>query len=264
MAFSVDTVSMLGDYACVYLYTITHAGDLDYLTKQNWPLPLYTTTTSFIAILVQSYLAIRYWRFTKNTILVAFLFLLILAEFGGGLSSGLTIALFPALKDRTKVKISGTIWIIIQVAADLIIAMALVREFLKAKSMCDDKKRRINNTLNRLVLLAIQTGSATAAISTVAFVSFLINEQTNICAGIMFCLGRTYVLSMLLNLNIRAHDVFTHGNTDGISSVQFLTIPHSSGTDKSDSKTSAIAENAPSKIEIIATESKSFMTQCVV
>ncbi|KAJ6526739.1 hypothetical protein B0H19DRAFT_1385617 [Mycena capillaripes] len=261
-AFSIDTVSMLGDYACVYLYAITHAGELDYLTKQNWGVPLYIISTNFVAILVQSYLAIRYWRFTNNTILVAFLFLLILATFGGGLSSGLTVVLFPAYKDRTKVRISGTFWIITQVAADLTIAVAFVREFLKANSMSTDKRQGINNKLNRLVALAIQTGSATAAISTAALVAFLINDQTNIPAGFMFSLGRTYVLSMLLNLNIRAQEVVKHCNTNVISSVRFLTIPtpNSSGSDNSNSTTSATAETASSEIEMTAMESKSSKT----
>ncbi|KAJ6526736.1 hypothetical protein B0H19DRAFT_1275586 [Mycena capillaripes] len=101
--------------------------------------------------------------------------------------------------------------------------------------MCDDKKRRINNTLNRLVALAIQTGSAIVVISTAALVSYLIDEQTNISAGIMYSLGRTYVLSM-----------------------------YSSATDKSNSTMSAIAETIPSEIEMTAIESKSFKTQCVV
>ncbi|KAJ6526742.1 hypothetical protein B0H19DRAFT_1275592 [Mycena capillaripes] len=265
-AFSIDTVSMFGDYATVYLYTITHAADLDYLKKQNWGVPLYIISTNFVAILVQSFLAIRYWRFTNNTILVAFLFLLILAAFGGGVASGLTTVLFPAYKDRTKVRVSAIFWVITQVAADLTIAVAFVREFLKTKSMFTEKRRRIKNTLNRRVALAIQTGSATAAISTTALVIFLINDETNIPVGIMYTLGRTYVLSMLLNLNIRAEDNLTHGSTDVMSSVRFLTSPpqQSSGTDKSNSTTGAIAENAPSEIEMTATESKSFMTQCVV
>ncbi|KAF7344626.1 hypothetical protein MSAN_01944900 [Mycena sanguinolenta] len=162
VAFAIDTISAVGDYACVYLYTITHAGDPVYLTKQNWGVPLYIISTSCVAILVQSFLAFRYWRFTHNTIVVCFLFILILAAFGGGLWSGLTIVLFPAFKDRNKVRISGTVWIVTQVSADLIIAVAFVREFLMAKSLFKDQQRRINNVLNRLVSHTIQTGTATA------------------------------------------------------------------------------------------------------
>ncbi|KAJ7730282.1 hypothetical protein B0H14DRAFT_3518119 [Mycena olivaceomarginata] len=168
VAFVIDTVSAMGEYAC---YTVSHAGDLAYLSKQNWGLPLYTIATTCVAILVQSFLVFRYWRFTNNTIFVVLLSVVILVAFGSGLASGLAVLLFPALRDRTKLRVSGTVWIVTQVSADLIIAAALVYEFQKAKSKFSEGWRRIHNTLDRLVLLTIQTGSATAVIAVTAFIT---------------------------------------------------------------------------------------------
>ncbi|KAF7343070.1 hypothetical protein MVEN_01737400 [Mycena venus] len=204
VAFVIDTVSALADYTFVYLCTITHAGDLAYLSKQNWAIPLYIICTSCVAILVQSFLTFRYWRFTNNTLLVVLLFMLILVAFGGTFISGLGVVLFPAYKDRTKVRVAGTVWLVTQVSVDLIIAGAFVYEYQKAKSKFLKGRRRIHDTLNRLVVLTIQTGSATAVIAVVAVITFLINDETNIPTGIMYSVGRVYVLSMLLNLNIRA------------------------------------------------------------
>ncbi|KAJ7348725.1 hypothetical protein DFH08DRAFT_1080025 [Mycena albidolilacea] len=204
VAFVIDTVSVLADYTFVYLCTITHAGDLAYLSKANWAIPLYIICTSCVAILVQSFLAFRYWRLTNNTILVVLLCMLILVAFGGTFISGLGVVLFPAYKDRTKVRVAGTVWLVAQVSVDLIIAGALVYEFQKAKSRFLEDRRRIHDTLNRLVMLTIQTGSATALIAVAAAITFLINDETNIPTGIMYSVGRVYVLSMLLNLNIRA------------------------------------------------------------
>ncbi|KAF7335166.1 hypothetical protein MSAN_02349800 [Mycena sanguinolenta] len=200
---AIDTISAVGDYACVYLYTITHAGDLVYLTEQNWPVPLYAISTTTVAVLVQSFLTFQYWRFTKNAIIVCFIAILILAAFGAGLSTGFIVVLFPAFKDRNKIRISATVWIIIQVSADIIIAGALVREFMKAKSLFKGQQRRVNNVLNRLVLHTIQTGTATAVIAVLALVVFLIDDESNVPVGIMYPIGRVYVLSMLMNLNIR-------------------------------------------------------------
>ncbi|KAF7366355.1 hypothetical protein MSAN_00892000 [Mycena sanguinolenta] len=202
VAFTIDTISVVADYACVYLYTITHAGSLVYLTKQNWAVPLHVISTACVAFLVQSFLAFLYWRFTKNTIIICFLSILILATFGGAVFSGLTVVLFPAFKDRNKVWISGIFYIVIQVSADLIIAGAYVREFMKAKSVFRGQ-RQVNNMLNRLVLHTIQTGTATALIAMLALIVFLIDDKTNIPVGIMYTSGRVYVLSMLINLNIR-------------------------------------------------------------
>ncbi|KAJ6488003.1 hypothetical protein C8R45DRAFT_263098 [Mycena sanguinolenta] len=278
VAFAIDTISAVGDYACVYLYTITHAGDPVYLSKQNWAVPLYLISTSCVAVLVQSFLTLQYWRFTKNTLLVCFLSILILGAFGGGLSSGLTIVLFPAFKDRDKIYSSGTFFIVIQSSADLIIAGAFVWEFMRAKSLFKDQQRRINNVLNRLVLRTIQTGTATAFIAVLSLVVFLINDETNIPVGIMFPLGRVYVLSMLMNLNIRDSVrsknwtsagqqgtlAFAHSTTNIISSVQFrhTSEPQSSnsGTVKSSlptlRSTASISETQSSKIEMVPTDTK--------
>ncbi|KAF7349048.1 hypothetical protein MVEN_01426500 [Mycena venus] len=295
VAFVIDTISALGDYAAVYLYTITHAADPVYLSKQNWAVPLYIISTSCVAILVQSFLAFRCWRFTKNPILVVLLTILILAAFGGGFASGLVIVLFPALKDRMKVRVSGQVWIFTQVAADLIIAGALVYEFRKVKSKFLGGRRQIHNTLHRLVVLTLQTGLATAVIAVVALIIFLANDETNIPVGIMYSLGRVYVLSMLLNLNIRVSGsqglsqgtsqaptsvAFAQGtgtsNTDGLGGVQFrsaiLTNSHLhppsrhdlNGTVKSSSTKSHTTETPPADIEMMATDSSKKQSDLLV
>ncbi|KAF8144210.1 hypothetical protein K438DRAFT_1993090 [Mycena galopus ATCC 62051] len=279
VAFVIDTVSALADYACVYLYTITHAGDPAYLVKQNWAIPLYMMCTGCVAILVQSFLTFRYWRFTNNTIVVALLSILILLAFGGTFASGLGVLLFPAFKDRTKVRVTGTVWLVTQVSVDLIIAAALVYELQKAKSkFMEGQQHRLRNTLNRLVRLAIQTGTATAVIAVASLITFLKNVETNIPTGIMYIVGRVYVLSMLLNLNTRVSAngevnqgtsqaptsvAFAHGtgtlNTDGLGGVQFRSaIVHidsrqdSNGTFKSSNHT---AEGPPAEIEMTTTNS---------
>ncbi|KAJ6450052.1 hypothetical protein C8R45DRAFT_1224203 [Mycena sanguinolenta] len=246
VTFAIDTISAVADYACVYLYTITHAGDLVYLSKQNWPVPLHVICTTTVALLVQSFLALLYWRFTHNTIIICFLSILILAAFGGGLASGLTTLLFPAFKDRNKVRISGTVWIVTQAAADLIIAGALFLELTKAKSVFQGQ-RHVNNMLNRLVLHIIQSGTVTAMIAVLALIIFLIHDETNIPVGILYTSGRVYVLSMLINLNIRPSGRsqnwttsrgqqgtvrFAHGTTYDFTTIQFYpSEPHNSNSD---------------------------------
>ncbi|KAJ6541467.1 hypothetical protein B0H19DRAFT_1268466 [Mycena capillaripes] len=199
IAFATDTVSALGNYACVYLYTITHAGDPVYLANQNWPMPLYLVATAIVAVLVQSFLVERYWRFSKNIIITLFLSLLILAACGGTLTCAMVVTLFPAFKDRAKVKIPGTIWVVTQATADLGIAAALLWEFRKANP--GSKKTR--SMLKRLAARTIQTGTVSATIAATALMMYLLNNKSNITVGIGFCIGRIYVLTMLSNLNFR-------------------------------------------------------------
>ncbi|KAJ7903100.1 hypothetical protein B0H13DRAFT_2025890 [Mycena leptocephala] len=65
-AIAIDSVSMIANYASVYLYTITHWG----------PYPLYLFSTGVVAALAQSFLTARYWSLTKNKFITLTLFLI--------------------------------------------------------------------------------------------------------------------------------------------------------------------------------------------
>ncbi|KAJ6472424.1 hypothetical protein C8R45DRAFT_1217734 [Mycena sanguinolenta] len=203
VAFTVDTVSWLGDCAAVYLYTITHAGDLAYLSKGNWAFPLYIMTTCIVAILAQSFLIARYWLFTRNTLLVVVMGVLAFSSFGGGFASGVILALFPGLEARSKVRATAPVWVSTQLSADFLIASALIWEFHKVTSTFIVSQRRITNALNRVIILTVQTGSATSVVALAALVTYRVQPDSNVDIGIMYNLGRVYMLSMLLNLNIR-------------------------------------------------------------
>ncbi|KAJ7189911.1 hypothetical protein GGX14DRAFT_701925 [Mycena pura] len=201
----IDTVSILGDYGGVYLYTITHAGDLVYLSNQNWSAPLHLFTTAVVVIVVQLFLIVRYWRFTKNIPATLFLVLLTMAAFGSSVACGVIIAMFPAFKDRDKVKIPATIWLVTEAVADLGIAAALLWEFRRVNM------RETWSVVRRLMTVTIQTGTASALIATAALIAFLTKEESNgsappplkVPVGIAYTLGRVYVITMLSNLNIR-------------------------------------------------------------
>ncbi|KAJ6478694.1 hypothetical protein DFH09DRAFT_1215263 [Mycena vulgaris] len=235
VALLLDTVSAVTDYACVYLYTITHAGDPGYLADQHWPIPLFLFTTAVIAILVQSFLVVRYWSFTRNipvTLLNSFLSIVAL---GGAFASAVTLAKFPAFKEREKVKIPAMIWLVTEAVADLSIAAALLWELRKVRPAVVDKR----SVLDRLVALTIRTGTATATLAVATFIGYLVKEESTISTGIAYTLGRVYVLSMLANLNIRGSGKSAStagGDESSAVDLATLTIP-SSDTSNIDSTT---------------------------
>ncbi|KAJ6550961.1 hypothetical protein DFH09DRAFT_1366498 [Mycena vulgaris] len=230
VALLLDTVSTVGDYACVYLYTITHASDPGYLADQHWPIPLYLFTTAVIAVLVQSFLVVRYC--TRNILVTLLNSFLSIATFGGAFAAGVITAMFPAFKEREKVKIAATIWLVTEAVADLSIAAALLWELKKARPTLMDTR----SVLDRLVILTIQTGTATATLAVVTLITFLLKEETN---SIAYTLGRVYMLSMLANLNIRGSGKSASTASGDVSSavdLATLTIP-SSNTGNIDSTT---------------------------
>ncbi|KAF8145918.1 hypothetical protein K438DRAFT_1781542 [Mycena galopus ATCC 62051] len=189
-------------------YTITHAGDLAYLAKGNFGTPLLIISTGIVAIHVQSFLIIRYWRFTHNTALSVFMGCLALASLASNLETGFVVVFFPALKDRTKVKISSIVYIVTEVATDVLIAASMIWELWRVQSKIRITQRRyssdrINNTLRRIIILSFASGATAAGITITGLIIFLAHDKTNIAAGILSTLRRVYILSMLLNLNIR-------------------------------------------------------------
>ncbi|KAJ7840929.1 hypothetical protein B0H14DRAFT_2587141 [Mycena olivaceomarginata] len=202
VAFLIDTVALLNDYACVYLYTITHVGDTAYFANQNWTIPVYVFTTAAVALPVQIYLVARYWKFAHKQVITLSLGLLSLAAFGGSFTCGLMVAVFPAFKDRNKLKTPAILWLITEAAADIGIAVALLWEFLKTRPTSTETRKRSNSVVKRLIAVTLQTGTATAAIAVAALIGFLLNEESNIGVGFAWCLGRTYQTSTYANRHV--------------------------------------------------------------
>ncbi|KAJ6566107.1 hypothetical protein B0H19DRAFT_1136939 [Mycena capillaripes] len=164
----IDTASTLNYYACVYLYTITHAGDPLYLADQHWPVPLSLFTTGVVAVLVQSFLVSRYWRFTRNILVTLLNFFFIFVAFGSEFACGVLIAKFPAFTERAKAEIPATTWLVTEAVADLSIAAALLWQLRKSRSTLVKTRRSLNSFLSRLMALTIQSGTVTATVAVAA------------------------------------------------------------------------------------------------
>ncbi|KAJ6461546.1 hypothetical protein DFH09DRAFT_1229068 [Mycena vulgaris] len=118
VALLLDTVSTVGDYACVYLH---------------WPILLFIFTTAVIAVLVQSFLVVRYWWFTRNILVTLLNSFLSIVALGAVFACGVIVAKFPAFKEREKIRIPVMIWLVTEAVADLSIAAALLWELKKAR-----------------------------------------------------------------------------------------------------------------------------------
>ncbi|KAJ7795283.1 hypothetical protein B0H14DRAFT_3496078 [Mycena olivaceomarginata] len=237
VALLVDTVSIVGDYSGVYLYTITHAGDLEYLSNTHWPLPLYSITTGVLGALVQGFLLIRYWRFIQNSLISLVLSLGIIIALGGVFAISCMVALYPSFKDRLKMGVPAAVWLVTEVVVDAGIASALLWEFRKASGIVTETK----GILDRLTAVTIQSGAAAATLAGAALISYYTVPESNLSGAFLFPLGRVYVITLvrfflpyldrfgtlltitqLANLNIRKSGRSL--STTVMSSVGVLTI----------------------------------------
>ncbi|KAJ7309269.1 hypothetical protein DFH08DRAFT_899413 [Mycena albidolilacea] len=193
VALLVDAVSIVGDYSGVYLYTITHAGDLEYLNNTHWPLPLYSFTTGVLGALVQGFLLIRYWRFTRNSLISLVLSLGIIITLGGVFAISCMVALYPSFKDRLKLEVPAAIWLVTEVVVDAGIASALLWEFRKASGILIQTK----GILDRLTAVTIQSGASAATLALAALISYYTIPESN------HRFGTLLTITQLANLNIR-------------------------------------------------------------
>ncbi|KAJ7089470.1 hypothetical protein C8R44DRAFT_892425 [Mycena epipterygia] len=200
-AIAIDSVSMIANYASVYLVTQSLTGEIWPICRISigQPYPLYLFTTSIVAALAQSFLVFKYWRLTKNKFITLILFFFITVAIGGGFASAVMLAIFPEYKNRQKAIIPATTWLITEAVTDISIALALLLEFRRIKSSFE----KTRSLLDRLVKRTIQTGAAGATIAVAVFIAFLTSKETNVPSGIAYCLGRVYCLTMLANLNAR-------------------------------------------------------------
>ncbi|KAJ6506973.1 hypothetical protein C8R45DRAFT_1090624 [Mycena sanguinolenta] len=201
VALAVDSLSLIGDYICIYEYTVTHAGDLEYLATVHWPIPLYGFTTGVLGALVQTFLLLRYWRFTQKTIIAIFLALAIIISFGSVFTASLMLTLYTSLKDRQRFRIPIALWLLTEVVVDAGIASVLLWEFRTVRGILAET--RANSALDRLTAVTIQSGAAAATLAGGGLMAYYIKPESNLPLVFLYPLGRVYVITLLSNLNVR-------------------------------------------------------------
>ncbi|PBK68945.1 hypothetical protein ARMSODRAFT_200918 [Armillaria solidipes] len=199
VAITVDAVSLIADYADVYLYTISHWGDEEFLKNQYWPVTLYLATTAVTAFLVQCFLVNRYWILTRNIVVASILVLLVIVAFGSSMSTAIMLTIYNAYADRHHAKVPVTLWLTSTAVTDIAIATVLIWQLYNMKTSF----KATEGLIQRLMRSAMQTGSTTSIVAVLVLITYLVNNESNIETGFAFILGRLYILTLLYNLNVR-------------------------------------------------------------
>ncbi|KAK0501055.1 hypothetical protein EDD18DRAFT_788811 [Armillaria luteobubalina] len=195
----VDTLGTANNCACIYLYTVTHWGDMTYILVQNWAVPTYVILSGISACNVQLFLSYRFWTLTKNTFITGTLITFSLASLGGAIANGITVVYHSDYAQRDFNIKTVTIWLVASAVADISIACALIIQLRSSKPVFKETKALIR----RLTIMAMQTGTVTTTLAIICLILYLVNTESNITVGFGFCLGRVYALTMLFNLNTR-------------------------------------------------------------
>ncbi|KAJ7342433.1 hypothetical protein DFH08DRAFT_704045 [Mycena albidolilacea] len=208
-----DSTCTFAQWTCIYLYGVIHWGDLDYLGYENLAIPIYIYTSGIIGFIVQNFLISRYFKLTKRRIVCAGLIFMTVAALIGSAWCATQLIIVTDYSHRNVAVDSAILWLVSSAATDTAIASTLVIQLRSVTSVF----RETRSLIRRLIFHTIQTGSATTAIAICVLVTYLNDNNTNICVGFGFTLGRLYTLTMLFNLNNRQEFKGVDSHSGGIN-----------------------------------------------
>jgi hypothetical protein len=203
--FFIDTICTIFTYISVYLYNVTHWGDVLYLSKLHTPIIIILGTSGITEMIVQSFMIYRFWKMSRNNRLTTcVLTLLMLATLGGCVADLIAIhdIIHHPLSQRAwdQLVLFSVIWFSTILTTDISIALALLWQLSQMKSPF----KSTQSLIQQLVAYTISTGTLTSVTVTVTSIMFFIDNQSNACNTLGFCQGRIYALTMLYNLNNRS------------------------------------------------------------
>ncbi|KAJ6551747.1 hypothetical protein B0H19DRAFT_1378402 [Mycena capillaripes] len=204
-------VALIGEYADVYLPTITFWGNPAALTTETWSVPVYTIFNSMVAVIANSYLISRFhvlqveiishhFSVSKNIVLTVVLCGLVLFVF---VMAVLSVLLFPGVENFQKAETLALIWAISSAVTDVTIAASLIWTLRGMNSTF----KNTNRMVRRIAIIAIQNGGATSLVAIAGMIAVIVKINSNIPACFYFLLGPLYVLTLLSNFNLRQSDV---------------------------------------------------------
>ncbi|KAG7085521.1 hypothetical protein E1B28_003081 [Marasmius oreades] len=210
----VDFISLVSAYITVYLVCVTFWGDEVAIQKQFWSIPMCLASTGLVTIFSQGFLIYRVWILSKNWLIMILLSLGALAAMACVTTAAGFFGTYREYSERHRASVAVIVWLATTTATDIGITGVLIFWLYNMKTTF----KHTENIIRRLIRVAVQTGSASSLIAIGVLISYIINDASNIESGITFVLSRTYVLTLLYNVNVRSSNqallMPSHGTSD--------------------------------------------------
>lgn len=201
--FILDTINLVGQYAYVYTLLITAASDPNvwFSVMVVWPIALTTITGPIIMLLVNVFLINRLYGLSKSWLLCTSLLTLQLITLALTMFDAAKIISPPTTPEGARV-VKGTLTtaLILFVIIDTGIAVSMLWYLAKLRTPFKATRAMVN----RLMLMILQSGTATTVISIALLIVFLAFPSLFFSpTAVTFLISHFYSLTLLLNLNVR-------------------------------------------------------------
>ncbi|KAM0750121.1 hypothetical protein T439DRAFT_356770 [Meredithblackwellia eburnea MCA 4105] len=223
-----DIMSTILNCMAVYLYTIKHWGDPQYVMVQPICMPLILLT-----IAVSGYHEPEFQNLPSSTrqpwlqkVAGAGLASMSLAILGYGIWVFHIFWLNRVYTERTKLHTPLIVWLSFAVVGDVILASLMVILLLRLRA--DNpvaETSYMGPVIRRLLVRTVETGCLTAAIVLAALAVLLVYDVSNYQSVLAMCLGKIYTLTVLQNLLGRNRQTPTvSGGVSGLSTSGSRTV----------------------------------------
>lgn len=207
-----DTFNCIVSIYYIYGALVIHFGDEANLLRGNWAFAAGSASTGVVSVAVQLFFAWRAHVLTKNVFIVATIILCSLASLAGSLGTAISLATNPSIFRVPDLRVEVTMWLAGAVLADTIIAASLVWHLGRHRSFYP----AVNNTINRILRMTVQTGVVTTIIAIIDLTCYLTNSMGNY-AIFSLILSKLYTNCMLSTLNARKARKYVGSSEDEVS-----------------------------------------------
>jgi hypothetical protein len=198
--FVLETANSLLDIGLIFEPLLLNFGNQDVIANAPWTLRLDGLTTALISTPVQIFMAWRIQLIMETVTPMLIIAALALASLTGSVWLTIAVSMFPQFDKFNDFRAAPTLWLVSSAVADIAIACGLVYGLSKNRTGF----AVLNDQIDRIIRIAVQTGSLTALTSLIDAIVFLSIPNTTVFFAWDLTLSKIYTTTLLSSLNARA------------------------------------------------------------
>lgn len=177
--------------------------------QTNWfDVPIMS---GFLAAVVQLYFAWRIWKLGRSMIVTGTIAAGALLEGSGAIASGILAKVGGSIASVDSLFRSAMVWLVTSTIVDVLIAVSMTYLLLRHKQ----PNGRLNNTIDSIVRLSIETGSVTAFLAILNLILYEVLPGTGYFLAPADLQAKMYTNTLLVIFNNRAVNRDHHDSTVG-------------------------------------------------
>ncbi|KJA20634.1 hypothetical protein HYPSUDRAFT_42945 [Hypholoma sublateritium FD-334 SS-4] len=198
--FCLDTFHTCALIYMLWVYSVVHFADPNFLITALWPFSSTPIVTSLTSFPIQMYLSWRIKQFSKSNWAFASLVVLATAQASVGFSCSIGAYQNSDLATYSRLVPLVCAWQVLAVVADGSLTVFLWIYLSKSRT----GQKRSDNVISRVISSSVETAAVGAFFCIMDLVAFTSLKNTNLHVVFAFPMGRIYTNTLLITLNSRS------------------------------------------------------------